>query len=84
MFVDDHHNDCHLSVWLPAPPGVQEMLIEASPKKYYRPPYVGVSGWIGVELENIDDKELESHIRESWRLVAPKRLIKEFEQESGS
>jgi hypothetical protein len=48
------------------------MLIHASPETYFKPPYAGVRGWIGVELHSIGDEELASHIREAWRLIAPK------------
>jgi len=34
------------------------MLIKTSPKKFFKPPYVGVRGWIGIELEQMDDEEL--------------------------
>jgi hypothetical protein len=74
MFSNNHHNDGHISVLVPAPPGVQGMLIEGAPEKFYRPPYVGGAGWVGIELASIDDDELAFHIREAWRLVAPKRL----------
>jgi hypothetical protein len=50
------------------------MLIKKSPKKFYRPPYVGVRGWIGIEVDRVSDKELESHIREAWQLIAPAKL----------
>jgi hypothetical protein len=74
MFSNNHHNDGHIAVWLPAPPGIQAMLIEGAPDKFFRPPYVGVRGWIGVELDRVSDEELDFHLREAWRLVAPKRL----------
>jgi hypothetical protein len=74
MFSNNHHNDGHISVLVPAPPGVQGMLIGGAPEKFYRPPYVGGAGWIGIELASINDEELAFHIREAWRLVAPKRL----------
>lgn len=45
-----------------------------SRQKYFKPPYVGVRGWIGVDLEYASDDELEYHLLEAWRLVAPKRL----------
>ena len=51
------------------------MLIESAPEKYYKPPYVGVRGWIGVELDRVSDEELAFHIREAWRLIAPKKLL---------
>ena len=74
MFSNNHHNDGHIAVVTPAPPGVQAMLVEASPEKYYKPPYVGARGWIGVELNRVSDEELAFHIREAWRLIAPKKL----------
>src|SRR5437868_14525300 len=55
MFANNHHNDGHIAVWLPAEPGVQEMLIHSSPEKYFRPPYVGVKGWVGVDLARVTD-----------------------------
>src|SRR5258708_6325857 len=74
MFANNHHNDRHIAVWIPAPPGVQAMLIHNSPETYFRPPYVGVRGWVGIELAATADEELASHTREAWELVAPKQL----------
>jgi hypothetical protein len=74
MFANNHHNDGHVAVWIPAAPGAQAMLIHTSPQTFFKPPYVGVRGWVGVELDSIDDDELASLIRDSWQLVAPKRL----------
>jgi hypothetical protein len=71
----NHHDDGHVAVWIPAEPGMQESLIAMSPKKYYRPPYVGVKGWVGVEIDEVSDEELAMHIREAWVLVAPKKLV---------
>jgi hypothetical protein len=70
----NHHKDGHIAVVVPAPPGIQAMLIEGSPEKFYKPPYVGAAGWIGIELPRVSDKELAFHIREAWRLIAPKAL----------
>src|SRR5262245_65469880 len=50
MLDDHHHGAPHLSVWLPAAVGAQEALVESDPKAYFRPPYVGRSGWVGVVL----------------------------------
>jgi hypothetical protein len=74
MFANNHHGDGHIAVWLPAPPGMQEVLIESAPEAYYRPPYVGGRGWVGIELARIDDGDLTFHIRDAWRLIAPKKL----------
>jgi hypothetical protein len=72
MFADNHHNDGRIAVWLPAPPGLQETLIDTSPETYFKPPYVGVRGWIGIELAKIRDKDLAFHVRDRRQLVAPK------------
>ena len=73
-FSNNHHNDGHIAVVLPAAIGIQAMLIETSSEKFYRPPYVGVRGWIGVELDRVSDEELTLHIHEAWRLIAPEKL----------
>ena len=70
----NHHNDGHVAVWVPVSPGLQSALIENSPEKFFNPPYVGVRGWVGIDLEHIGDDELASHLREAWRLIAPKKL----------
>jgi hypothetical protein len=76
MFANDHHGDGYVGVWLPAPPGLQEALIEEAPSVYYRPPYVGSSGWIGIDLPQIHDDALNGHIREAYRLVVSKKARK--------
>ena len=63
------------ALWCKAPKGVQELLIEANPQKFFRPPYVGPKGWIGLHLTGrIDWPEVEALIQRSWRMTAPKRL----------
>ena len=72
MFSNNHHKDGHVAVLIPAAPGHQEALIAAAPAVYYRPPYVGGAGWVGIELDRIGDEELACHIREAWELIAAK------------
>jgi hypothetical protein len=74
MFANNHHNDGHVAIWIPALPGLQESLIATSPDSFFRPPYVGVKGWVGVELDRVGDEELATHILEAWKLIAPKSL----------
>jgi hypothetical protein len=72
MFANNHHGDGRVAVWLPAAAGVQAALIDEDPETYFRPPYVGVSGWIGVELSKVDDEQLGALVREAHRLVGAK------------
>lgn len=74
MFAFNHHRDGRVAVWLPVPLGVQELLVEGDSRTYFKPPYVGVRGWVGIRLEHIGDDELASFLREAWELRAPKRL----------
>ena len=76
MFANNHHNDGHVAIWLPALPGMQDSLIAASPDTFFRPPYVGVKGWVGIELGQVGEEELAAHILEAWKMIAPKRLMK--------
>ena len=73
MFAYNHHEDGHLALWVPVPEGLQPLLIEDAPATYFKPPYVGSSGWVGIELDRIRDDALQIHVREAWQLVAGKR-----------
>jgi hypothetical protein len=77
MFSNDHHGDGYVSVLVPAPVGLQEALIEEDPSVYYRPPYVGGAGWIGIDLPRIHDDALAGHIREAYRLIVAKKKRKQ-------
>ena len=70
MFSDNHHNDGHVAVLIPARPGEQQSLVARVPAIYYRPPYVGVKGWVGIELDAISDDDLGAHLTEAWKLIS--------------
>jgi len=75
MFHSDHHGDGRLAVWCKAPPGMQETLVKADPKYFFRPPYVGPSGWIGIELnKGLEWGVVASFLAEAYRMTAPKKL----------
>jgi hypothetical protein len=75
MLDNHHHGSEHLSIWLPQPRGVQERLIASEPELFFRPPYVGPSGWVGVVLDQRPDwKQIESLVRDSFFFVATKKL----------
>lgn len=73
MFAENHHDDGRVAVWLPVATGLQPELIAEAPKTYFKPPYVGSSGWIGIILDEISDEALQIHIQEAWKLSAPKK-----------
>jgi uncharacterized protein YdhG (YjbR/CyaY superfamily) len=73
MFADNHHEDGRLAVWLPVPNDMQPLLIEDAPAIYFKPPYVGVGGWVGIHLDRIQDEALAIHLREAWQFIARKR-----------
>ena len=76
MFHDDHHGDGKLAIWCAAAPGVQEELVEAEPDRFYRPPYVGHRGWLGVRLDVSPDwAEVGEIVTDAYRAVAPKKLL---------
>jgi hypothetical protein len=76
MFHDDHHGDGRLAIWCAAPPGAQEQLVEQEPTRFFRPPYVGHRGWLGVLLDVEPDwHEMAQICADAYRQVAPKTLV---------
>ena len=74
--ADSHHGDGRAGVWCKAAPGNQALMVRDAPDRFFVPPYVGPSGWIGVWLDGDTDwKDLAELLRDSWRLTAPKRLL---------
>lgn len=86
VMLDSHHHGApHLGFWCAAPPGAQEELIAADPDRYFRPPYVGHRGWVGVRLERDglpapDWAEVGEVVRDAYRTVAPKTLTAQLDQ----
>ena len=75
IFAMPKAGDGRISVWLKAPPGAQEILIGADPELFFRPPYVGHKGWVGMRLDREPDwAEVEMLVERSYRMTAPKRL----------
>jgi hypothetical protein len=76
MYLDDHHGDGRLAIWCPAAPGVQDAMVDEEPERFFRPPYVGPSGWLGVRLDvDPDWDEITGIVEDAYRKVAPKRLV---------
>ncbi|MEO8295787.1 MAG: MmcQ/YjbR family DNA-binding protein [Gemmatimonadota bacterium] len=71
----NHHGAGRAAVWCKASPGNQAIMVEAAPGKFFVPPYVGPSGWIGIWLDRAESwKDLPSILEDSYRLIAPRRL----------
>ncbi len=82
MFADHHHDD-RLAFWCAAPPGAQEAVVGSEPDRYFRPPYVGPRGWLGVWLDvPVDWAEIADLVDDAYRAVAPKRLIADLDARS--
>lgn len=78
---NNHHGGGRPAVWCKAAPGNQALMVRAAPKRFFVPPYVGPSGWIGVYLDgDVDWSELAELLTDSYRLVAPKRLLARIDE----
>lgn len=77
IFAMQHPAQDGPSMWCKAPRGFQAMIVESDPEHFFVPPYVGKSGWIGVWLDTeLDWDHIAELIDESYRMTAPKRLLK--------
>ncbi|MEU5725485.1 MmcQ/YjbR family DNA-binding protein [Micromonospora sp. NPDC047738] len=80
LWADGHHHNVFPHLWCAAPPGAQQELMAANPQVYFRPPYVGHRGWIGVRLDqDVDWAEVAEACEEAYRATAPKRLLAELD-----
>jgi len=74
MFANHHHDD-RLAFWCAAPAGAQEAMVASESEKFFRPPYVGVRGWLGVYLDvEVDWEEIGAIVTEAYRAAAPPKL----------
>lgn len=81
----NHHHDDRLAFWCAASDGAQEVLVAENPERFFRPPYVGGRGWLGVYLDvPVDWDQISDLVAEAWRVVAPKRLLAEFDAAESS
>jgi len=76
MYADHHHDD-RLGFWCAAPAGVQEALVAAAPERFFRPPYVGHRGWLGVylDVDDVDWEEIAEIVVDAYRQIAPESLV---------
>jgi hypothetical protein len=80
LWVDGHHQNQFPHLWCAAPAGVQEEMVAMKPERFFRPPYVGHRGWLGVRLDGrIDWAEIAEICRDAYREVAPKMLVAQLD-----
>jgi hypothetical protein len=73
---NNHHGAGRPAVWCKAAPGNQSLMVRAAPGRFFVPPYVGPSGWVGVWLDRDPDwSEVDDLLRDSYRLIAPRKLL---------
>ena len=76
MVLTNHHGDGRFAIWCAAPEGVQQLLTDADPEKFFVPPYVGHRGWLGVRLDRgLDWNELAGIAEDAYAEVAPAKLV---------
>jgi len=84
-FHDDHHGDGRLALWCAAPAGMQEALVAGDGERYFRPPYVGHRGWLGVRLDrDLDWNEVAGAIEDAYAEVAPAALVERARADRGA
>jgi len=80
----NHHGNGRAAVWCKSAPGNQQLMVAAAPERFFVPPYVGPSGWVGVWLNaGTDWTELAGLLADGWRLAAPRRLAAQFAEDRG-
>jgi hypothetical protein len=85
MVLTNHHGDGRFAVWCAAPTGMQAMLVEADPERFFVPPYVGHRGWLGVRLDRgIHWDELTGIVEDAYADVAPPKLVEAAQQSASS
>jgi hypothetical protein len=76
MVLTNHHGDRRFAIWCAAPDGMQKILVEADPERFFVPPYVGHRGWLGVRLDRgLNWNELAGIAEDAHAEVAPARLV---------
>ncbi|MBA3496935.1 MAG: MmcQ/YjbR family DNA-binding protein [Gemmatimonadales bacterium] len=75
-----HHGGGRPGVWCKAEASNQSLMVRAAPDRFFVPPYVGPSGWVGVWLDGrVDWSELAALLEDAYRLAAPKRLLRSLD-----
>jgi hypothetical protein len=82
LWLDGHHEHDFAHLWCAAPEGAQNTFLASNPERFFRPPYVGSRGWIGVRLDGeLDMDELDMLLEHAYRCVASKRQLARLDVE---
>ena len=85
FWIAGHHDLEFPHLWTAAAPGVQEELVATETDRFFRPPYVGHRGWLGIRMDGeIDWTEIDAICTEAYRCVAPKTLVAKLDAAGGS
>ena len=63
--------------------GEKDALLASDPAKFFTTPHYDGYPAVLVDLAAIDVDELRELITDSWRLKAPKRVLKAYDEQSG-
>ena len=79
IFSVNHHGSGQVALWLNAPGGAQAFYCDAEPEHYFRPPYVGPRGWLGLVLNRgLGWNQIASLVREAYENSAPAELVQQI------
>ena len=89
-FHDNHNDDGRISLWCPAPAGVQEEMVRSDPERFFKPSTSarGVfADWLGVYIDTIGDdndewEEIAAIVIDAYRIIAPRALVAELDRKS--
>ena len=75
-FLVDHHGDGRVALNVKVAAGSQGAMLAADAARFFMPAYIGAKGWVGFDFDAgpVDWQEVEALLRESYCLIAPKRL----------
>jgi hypothetical protein len=84
MVLTDHHGDGRFAIWCAAGEGMQQMLVESDPERFFVPPYVGHRGWLGFRLDRAFEwDELAGIVEDAYAEIAPAKLVEAASRRSG-
>ncbi len=76
----NHHGAGRAAVWIKAARSSQALMVQHDADRFFIPPYVGVSGWVGMWLDKRPAwTEVNELLRDAYGRTAPKRLLAQLD-----